>query len=150
MGLFSSSTMLSVSLCACALLWSAALGSPAYPRAVSESQPAISSFVSTNSSAVQQSTTASSQSFTPTSVLSFTTSPTPSASTGFVTGPASSSSSPSTTGSFTTNATTSSATSASPTQTANSSALSDIETIHIRRLPFIIASASSASSISTW
>lgn len=40
--------------------------------------------------------------------------------------------------------------SAAPSQTSNSSALTDINAIHTRRLPFIVAGVSSPSKLSSW
>ncbi|KLO20285.1 hypothetical protein SCHPADRAFT_842659, partial [Schizopora paradoxa] len=45
---------------------------------------------------------------------------------------------------------TSSSAASAPSQTSNSSALNDLNTIHIRRLPFIIASVNSPSELLSW
>lgn len=148
--------MLGFPLITCALLSAFGLPGQVLARVIDNSLPTTSHSFSLLSSQSQKPSSVDSHSFIPSSILATTTIP----STQTASPPASSVLSSTTQNGTTpssalTNSTASlpqpsSTTASAPTQTANSSIVADINTIAIRRLPFIVASATGASSISSW
>lgn len=148
--------MLGFPLITCVLLPAFGLPVQVIARVIDNSLPTTSHSFSLLSSQSQIPSPVDTHSFTPSSIHTSTAIPSTQSASPVNSSVLSSSTQNGTTSSSTlANATSSllkpsSTTASAPTQTTNSPTVADINTIAIRRLPFIVASATGASSISSW